>query len=40
VYGFEAEKQRQPTSKGCHFLMMEYNHGPEVVTVDVLQKIA
>jgi UDP-2,3-diacylglucosamine pyrophosphatase LpxH len=39
TWGFEAEKLREPTSKGCIFLTMEYNKANETVATDVMQKI-
>ena len=39
TWGFGAEKHRHPTPRGSMFLDMEYQHGPETVTMDVAQKI-
>ena len=40
VWGFEAERHRAPTPKGCIFLNMEYQKANETISAEVLQKIA
>ena len=39
VYGFGPERHRAPTPRGCMFLDMEYQHGPETITTEILQRI-
>ena len=39
VWGFDAEKHRAPTPKGCHFLNMEYSSTQNGISMEVLQKI-
>ena len=40
IAGFEPEKQRKPTSKGCHYLFLEYHHSYETVEMDIMPKIS
>jgi hypothetical protein len=39
VWGFEAEKHRAPTPRGCMFLGMEYKHTDDTIETEILQKI-
>jgi hypothetical protein len=39
VWGFEAERHRAPTPKGCLFLDMDYQKRGETIGVEVVQKI-
>ena len=39
TWGFGAEKHRTPTPRGCMFLNMQYTHGDDTITSEILQKI-
>lgn len=39
TWGFGAERHRAPTPRGSLFLDMEYAHGTETVTTEIVQKI-
>jgi hypothetical protein len=39
IWGYEAEKHRSPTPKGCMFLDMEYTHSNDIIHMEIIQKI-
>lgn len=40
VWGYEAEKHRAPTPKGCMFLNLTYRHSSDSIDSEILQKIS